>query len=59
MAVAQPVGAQAVEVLDFNVPEAGKTGPIAWQMHNAGLFDEYKDVTIEIDPQDDALITTK
>jgi hypothetical protein len=30
MAVAQPVDAQAVEVLDFNVPEAGKTGPIAW-----------------------------
>jgi hypothetical protein len=22
-------------------------GPIAWHMHNAGLFDEYKDVTIE------------
>ena len=59
MAVAQPVDAKAVEVLDFNVPEAGKTGPIAWQMHNAGLFDEYKDVTIEIDPQDDVLVTTK
>jgi hypothetical protein len=23
-------------------------GPIAWQMHNAGLFDEFKDVTIEV-----------
>ena len=40
MAVAQPVDAKAVEVLNFNVPEAGQTGPIAWQMHNAGLFDE-------------------
>ena len=59
MAVAQPVGAKAVEVLDFNVPEAGRTGPIAWQMHNAGLFDEYKDVTIEEDPKDDELITVK
>ncbi len=59
MAVAQPVDAKAVEVLDFNVPEAGKTGPIAWQMHNAGLFDEFKDVTIEIDPPLDELITTK
>jgi hypothetical protein len=59
MAVAQPLDAQAVEVLDFNVPAAGKTGPIAWQMHNAGLFDEYKDVTIEIDPKDDVLVTTK
>jgi hypothetical protein len=59
MAVAQPVGSKAVEVLDFNVPEAGKTGPIAWQMHNKGLFDEYKDVTIEADPKIDELITVK
>jgi hypothetical protein len=59
MAVAQPADAKAIEVLDFNVPEAGKTGPIAWQMHNAGLFDEFKDVTIEIDPPLDELITSK
>jgi hypothetical protein len=59
MAVAQPVGSKAVEVLDFTVPEAGKTGPIAWQMHNKGLFDEYKDVTIEVNPKDDELITVK
>jgi hypothetical protein len=59
MAVAQPVDAKAIEVLNFNVPEAGKTGPIAWQMHNAGLFDEYKDVTIEIDPPADELISVK
>ncbi len=59
MAVAQPVGSKAVEVLDFNVPEAGKAGPIAWQMHNPGLFDEYKDVRIEVDPKKDALITVE
>jgi hypothetical protein len=59
MAVAQPPGSKAVEVLDFNVPEAGKTGPIAWQMHNKGLFDEYKDVSIESDPKVDRLITTE
>jgi hypothetical protein len=59
MAVAQPVAAKAVEVLDFNVPDAGQTGPIAWQMHNKGLFDEYKDVTIEVDPKIDDLITVK
>jgi hypothetical protein len=47
MAVAQPVGTKAVEVLDFKDPAAGKAGPVAWQMHNAGLFDEYKDATIE------------
>lgn len=59
MAVAQPVGSKAVEVLDFNVPEAGRAGPVAWQMHNKGLFDEYKDVTIEVDPKADELITVK
>jgi Domain of Unknown Function (DUF1080) len=59
MAVAQPVGSKAVEVLDFNDPTAGKVGPIAWQMHNAGLFDEYKDVTIEVDPFENELITAK
>ena len=47
MSVAQPVGSTPVEVLAFQDPAAGKAGPIAWQMHNAGLFDEYKDVTIE------------
>ena len=57
MAVAQPPGSKAVEVLSFKDPAAGKVGPIAWQMHNAGLFDEYKDVTIEVDPKDDTLIT--
>jgi hypothetical protein len=59
MAVAQPLGSKAVEVLDFHDPSAGKTGPIAWQMHNAGLFDEYKDVTIEENPKDFDLITNK
>jgi hypothetical protein len=58
MAVAQPPGARAVEVLRFKVPEAGKEGPIAWQMHNKGLFDEYRDVRIEINPTTDELITT-
>jgi hypothetical protein len=57
MAVAQPVGSKAVEVLDFKDPTAGRVGPIALQMHNAGLFDEYKDMTIEVDPKEDRLIT--
>lgn len=59
MAVAQPVGGKAVEVLDFHDPAAGKTGPIAWQMHNKGLFDQYKDVSIEIDPKEDRLLSTQ
>ena len=57
MAVAQPPGSKAMEVLNFQDPAAGKVGPIAWQMHNAGLFDEYKDVTIELDPKDRGLIS--
>jgi hypothetical protein len=59
MAVAQPTGSMAVEVFDFKDATAGKVGPIALQMHNAGLFDEYKDVSIELDPKDDTLITTE
>jgi Domain of Unknown Function (DUF1080) len=59
MAVAQPVGSRAVEVLRFEDATAGKTGPVAWQMHNATLLDEFKDVVIEVDPKVDELITTK
>ncbi len=59
MAVAQPVGTRAVEVLTFKDPSAGKKGPIAWQMHNKGLFDEYKDVRIEMDPKEARLITVE
>jgi hypothetical protein len=58
MAVAQPIGSEAVEVLDFKEPAAGKVGPIALQMHNAGSFDEYKDISIEVDPKEDRLVTT-
>ncbi|HEV2324302.1 MAG TPA: DUF1080 domain-containing protein [Terracidiphilus sp.] len=58
MAVAQPVGSKAVEVLRFNDPTAGKAGPVALQMHNAGLVDEYKDLTIEPNPKNLGLMTT-
>lgn len=57
MAVAQPIGRKAVEVLRFHDPSAGKTGPIAWQMHNAGLFDEYKDISIDTNPENFDLTT--
>jgi hypothetical protein len=59
MAVAQPIGSKAVEVVRFHDPTAGRTGPIALQMHNAGLFDEYKDISVEIDPTDEDLVTTR
>jgi hypothetical protein len=57
LAVAQPPGSKAIELVDFSDPTAGRTGPIAFQMHNAGLFDEYKDVTVESDPTDNKLLT--
>ena len=50
MKVAQPPDSKPIDVLDFKDPSAGKTGPIAWQMHNAGLFDEYKDITLNPNP---------
>jgi hypothetical protein len=53
------VSAKALEVLRFENAPAGKPGPIAWQMHNAGLFDEYKDVSVEADPADDDLHTLR
>ena len=59
MAIAQPLGSRAVEVVDFSDPTAGKAGPIGIQIHNKGLFDEYKDLTVEVDPKVDDLITIK
>jgi hypothetical protein len=59
MAVAQPIGTSAIENLVFHDPAAARPGPIAWQMHNAGLYDEFRDVRIEIDPSEDRLITVE
>jgi len=59
MAVAQPPDAKAVEVVDFKDASAGRVGPIALQMHNDGLFDEYKDLRVETNPRNDKLISTR
>lgn len=58
LAVAQPVGARAVELGYFHVKAAGRVGPFALQMHNEGLFDEYANIAVEENPARDALITT-
>ena len=58
MAVAQPVDAPAVEVLVFKDPTAGQKGPFALQMHNKGLFDEFANIAVEVDPPTDDLLTT-
>ena len=57
MAVAQPVGTRPLEILNFSDSTVVKSGPIALQMHNALLFDEYKDIRIEVDPKEKRLIT--
>jgi hypothetical protein len=58
MAIAQPVGTRGIELLGFHDPAAAREGPIALQMHNAQLFDEYKDIRIETDPQDPTKLLT-
>ena len=57
LAVAQPVGSRAIEIGRFHVPEAGRQGPFALQMHNQGLFDEYANLAVEENPARDELIT--
>jgi hypothetical protein len=47
----------AVEVVWFHDPTAASMGPIAWQVHNKGMQEEFKDVYIEVDPKVDKLIT--
>jgi hypothetical protein len=49
---------KAVEVLHY-VDPTNKKGPFALMMHNAGLFDEYKDIMVEVDPVGDELLSTK
>jgi enterochelin esterase family protein len=39
------------------VPEAGRFGPFALQMHNPGLFDAYANLAVEVDPAKDELVT--
>jgi hypothetical protein len=51
---------KATEVLRFKDPaEIGKRGPFAIQMHNGGIFDEYKNITIEANPKSDSLYLTQ
>jgi hypothetical protein len=59
MAVAQPVGTKGIVNLVYTNAEAGKAGPFALQMHNGGLFDEYRNVRVEIDPKEEKLITAE
>jgi len=58
-----PTGAtkcKAVEVLRFKDPKAGRVGPIAIQVHNKGIHDEYKNLWLEtpVVTSPDKFITT-
>jgi len=59
MAVAQPPGSKAVEVLTFKDESAGRKGPFALQMHNKGLFDEFANIAVEENPASDELLLLK
>lgn len=59
MAVAQPPGGNAVEVVTFKDPTAARPGPFALQMHNKGLFDDYANIAVEVNPVNHDLITVK
>jgi hypothetical protein len=50
---------KGIEVLHYKDATAGKKGPFALMMHNPGLFDEFKDFWVEVDPVGDELITMK
>jgi len=58
------VGLDALQPRDHPLVEltqgltTGRKGPIAFQMHNKGLFDEYVNVAIEPNPANFKLLTT-
>jgi hypothetical protein len=51
---------KAVEVLDFKDKTAGRVGPLAIQIHNKGIHDEYKSLFVEspVKTKPDQFITT-
>ena len=46
-------------ILVVSLGFSARSGPIAWQVHKKGLFDEYKDLRIETKPNEDTLITVE
>ncbi len=59
-ACAQPVTAKAVELITFQqAPTPNVPSYFGILCHTAGEVDEYKDITIEVNPTVNDLITTK
>jgi Domain of Unknown Function (DUF1080) len=54
------VPCKASEVVDFTDPSAGQEAPLALQVHNAGMIEEFKDLYVESPVADPStLVTTK
>lgn len=50
---------KGVPNLNFHDATAGRDGPFALQAHNGGLYDEYKNISIELNPTDKDFATAK
>jgi 3-keto-disaccharide hydrolase len=51
---------KGIEIVDFKDPTAGKKAPLALQVHNAGMIEEFKNLYVESPVADPtALITTQ
>jgi len=59
-AVGPTTTCKAVEVLDFKDKTAGRVGPLAIQVHNGGINDEYASLFFEspVKMKPDQFITT-
>ena len=54
-----PMEPEAPCKIVLNWKGAGRKHPFAIQMHNPGLFDEYKNMFIEENPTEDGLLCMK
>jgi len=49
---------RGVEIVDFKDPIAGIVAPVAFQVHNAGMIEEFKDVYLESPVADPTMLVT-
>jgi len=49
---------KGVEIVDFKDPSAGIVAPVAFQVHNAGMIEEFKDVYLESPVADPMMLVT-
>jgi Domain of Unknown Function (DUF1080) len=49
---------KGIEIVDFKDPTAGKTAPLALQVHNAGMIEEFKNLSVEAPVADPTTLLT-